>query len=399
MLRRAALYLATGSAVAVLFSIAVSQILLVAATLTLLVAREPLQFPPLKVPLTLFFVWTVLAVLLSSDPAAGIPQIRKFFVFLLPLVLYTTLRGVEDGKRLVVLWAGFAAVSGLWSFVQFWSKRSEALGRGWDFYLHYVANRATGFMSHWMTFSAEQMLAGLAIAALLLFGAVTGRVKLLLVAALCIIGGSIVISWTRSVWLATAIAGLYLVAVSRPKWLLALPVVLVAAGVVAPGSVRDRAVSIYQPHGQVDSNDHRRVTFFTGLEMVKAHPWFGLGPEIVGRDFNRYVPPEIPRPLPAGFYGHLHNIYLQYSAERGIPALIAMLVFIGKVLFDLAMAARRLPAQARLHRAALHAAVAGVLAVLIEGFFEMNLGDTEVLTMFLALVAVGYVARREAAVA
>jgi hypothetical protein len=39
-----------------------------------------------------------------------------------------------------------------------------------------------------------------------------------------------------------------------------------------------------------------------------------------------------------------------------------------------------------------HGAVAAILAILAEGFFEYNLGDSEVLTIFLAVVACGYAA-------
>ena len=63
--------------------------------------------------------------------------------------------------------------------------------------------------------------------------------------------------------------------------------------------------------------------------MIRAHPWFGLGPEEVKLQFNSYVPPDIPRPLPEGWYGHLHNIYLQYAAERGIPTMLLMLWMLG----------------------------------------------------------------------
>jgi hypothetical protein len=40
----------------------------------------------------------------------------------------------------------------------------------------------------------------------------------------------------------------------------------------------------------------------------------------------------------------------------------------------------------------LHGAVAVVLAVMVEGCVEYNLGDSEVLTMFLVATACGYLA-------
>jgi O-antigen ligase len=205
-----------------------------------------------------------------------------------------------------------------------------------------------------------------------------------------VIAVSIAVAWTRSVWLATAVAAAYLVGALRARLLLLIPLVLLAVFVVAPSEVQRRVTSIWQPHGTADSNDHRIITFRTGLEMVRAHPLLGVGPEIVGRDFMRYVPADIHRPLPEGFYGHLHNFYLQYAAERGLPALAALLVLIGMALVHFVRAARRVPVADRASRAVLHGAIACVIAILIEGFFELNLGDTEVLTMFLAILASGY---------
>src|SRR5579871_3688612 len=74
-------YLAFGSAVSILFSIAVSQILLAASVAALAGLRAPFRFPPIKVPLLLFFFLTIVADLLSGEPMTGMPQIRKLFVF------------------------------------------------------------------------------------------------------------------------------------------------------------------------------------------------------------------------------------------------------------------------------------------------------------------------------
>ena len=106
--------------------------------------------------------------------------------------------------------------------------------------------------------------------------------------------------------------------------------------------------------------------------------------------FDRWVPASA-LPLPVGYYGHLHNIYLQYAAERGLPTLAIFLWMIAKILWDFAVALRR-KLIAPEGRFVLHGAIAVILAILAEGFAENNLGDSEVLTMFLAVVAFGYVA-------
>jgi O-antigen ligase len=123
--------------------------------------------------------------------------------------------------------------------------------------------------------------------------------------------------------------------------------------------------------------------------MVRRHPWFGLGPEEIRPSFEAYVPAGIPRPLPPGWYGHLHNIYFQYAAERGIPALCFLLWMIGKMVIDFARALRSGTVSPQ-RRYILHGAIAVVIAVLAAGFFEYNLGDSEVLTMFLAVTTAAY---------
>jgi O-antigen ligase len=126
--------------------------------------------------------------------------------------------------------------------------------------------------------------------------------------------------------------------------------------------------------------------------MIKAHPWFGIGPEEIGRQFNAYVPVDVQRPLPVGYYGHLHNIYVQYAAERGLPGLVCILWFILMAAWDFIGAITRLKGIRSLQLSILHGAVAVMLGILVGGIFEYNLGDSEVLMMFVAVVAIGYAA-------
>jgi putative inorganic carbon (hco3(-)) transporter len=199
---------------------------------------------------------------------------------------------------------------------------------------------------------------------------------------------SIVIGWTRSVWLATGVSSVYLVSVWRPKFLLLAPLLLLLGWFVSPRSVRQRVISIYQPDDQIDSNRHRYVTFRTGIAMIEANPWFGIGPEMPGRLFQQYVPRDVRRPLPEGFYGHLHNVYLQYAAERGLPALLVFLWMVATMAYH--WSRRALSTANMQQRAILHGCIAALLALLIEGFFEHNLGDSEILSMFWIVIAWGY---------
>jgi putative inorganic carbon (HCO3(-)) transporter len=284
----------------------------------------------------------------------------------------------------------------LWSFHQYIDKRERAAELGRDFYVYYVANRITGFLGHWMSFSGVQMMALLMVLAVIFFWPPPRKIVIALYFAAFLILVSIVLGNTRSVWAATAAGAVFLVWKWWPKMLLLLPVLGFAGFLIAPDSVKERIISIYKPHGTVDkpngtldSNLHRYVTYRTGVDMIKAHPWFGLGPEIVNRDFQKWVPADIPRPLPDGYYGHLHSIYIHYAAERGIPTMLMVLWLLGKIVFDFLRGARNATGPPR---AFLYGGIAVVIGILIEGFFELNLGDSEPLGLFLAVVACGYLA-------
>ncbi|MCW5978427.1 MAG: O-antigen ligase family protein [Bryobacteraceae bacterium] len=385
---RAAFVLTFGAAAASLFSIAVCHSMMALALAALLLSGEKLRFPPIKLPLALFMGLTVASLAFSGDAAAGRPQIRKFYVFFILLLVYSVVRGTDRVRGLVKAWVGIGALSAALSLYQFSEKYQKARALGQDFYEAYIADRTTGFMSHWMTFGGHMMLVFLLAAGFILFAPSACRKMALWIVCAALVAAAIVLGLTRSIWMATGAGGIYLLWRWRRKTVLLLPVVLAAIVALGPASIRQRVLSLARPHGQLDSNEHRIVCWRTGWNMIRAHPWFGLGPQRVTLDFDRYVPPDIPRPLPEGWYGHLHNIYIHYAAERGIPAMLALMWMLGKILYDFLRGIVRSPPGDR--RAILHSGVAVVIAILVAGIFELNLGDTEVLTLFLAVAACGY---------
>jgi putative inorganic carbon (hco3(-)) transporter len=384
-------WLAFGAAASILFSIAVSQILLGVSMLALFVSRKRLRFPPIGLPLALFFTATVIADLLSGDPLKGVPQIRKFFVFGIILVLFNTFDSVSQIRNLILTWAGIASVSASLAIGQFVHRWNDAVQLHASVYDYVLDGRITGFASHWMTYGGQQMIALLWLLALLLF-APAGVWKIGGWASAAIIWIAIVLGLTRSIFLAAVPAGVLLLAWSYKRWLVwaALGVAL-GMLLVAPPQIRDRVRSVFRPHGNVDSNYRRTIMARTGLRMIEAHPVFGIGPEQIEPQFLKYLPADVPLPLPKGWYGHLHNVYLQYAAERGLPALACMLWIVGRMTRDFYRALREWPNQTEVRFVWL-GALAVIAAVLAEGFFEYNLGDSEVLTMFLATMTCGYIA-------
>jgi O-antigen ligase len=387
---RAARWLTFGSAAAIMFSIAVSQILLALAFAALLASGEKLRLPRIKWPLALFMLGTLISLALSDDPGAGLPQVRKFFVFLELLVVYSTLRDLKIVRWLFLTWAGIGGLTAVRGMVQFAAKMRQAAELGQISYSAYVGERITGFTSNWNTYAAEEMLALLMVGAFLLF-APRGKRTWVWVLCAILMGGAVLLTWTRGVWIAVAVAAGYLVW-RRRSWLVVLvPLAVLVAFFVSPAATRARFTSIYNPTS-ADSNQFRIVVWRTGLRMIERHPLLGVGPEGVKSHFDEYVPEDIPRPLPTGFYGHLHNIYLHYAAERGIPTMLVLMWMLLQIGVDFWRGLRTLAPGPNHRRFLLNGGIAVLLATMVEGVVELNLGDSEVLTMFLVVVACGYLA-------
>ena len=390
-LLRVALWSAFASSALIVVGIAPSQILLGLALATLFLSREKLQLPPIKLPLGLFLLGTLIAIVFSGNPAAGWPQVKKIYVFFQLLVVFSLLRNLVIMRWLFLSWAGLGGLSAGLSFVQFARKVHQAHATGSDVYASYIGERITGFMSHWYTFSAEEMFVLIMLGSFLFFASHAGRQMWIWIVVGLVSSLGLLLAETRGVWIATTIAGLYLVWFWRRWLVLAVPIAIAAAVLISPDVIQQRFTSIFVPSSG-DSNDFRRVTWRTGLRMIERHPWLGLGPEMPRIHFDEYVPADIPRPLPVGSYIHLHNIYLHYAAERGIPTLLAFLWLMGRILVDFWRGLRTLPPGRSDRRFLLHGGIAVVIATLVDGVANMNLGDSEVLTMFLVVVACGYLA-------
>lgn len=391
---RAASWFTFGAAASIVFSIAACNILMALALTTLLFSGEKLRLPRIKLPLGIFMALTLLAWVFSPDSwIDGYPQIRKFWVFCILLLVFSAMRGLKIIRRLFLAWAGLASISALRGVVQFAGKMQQAHQSGVKFYDYYVGERIAGFSSHWNTFSAEEMFALLMLASLLMFGAKVAKRWVWILCGM-LIAVTLYLGETRAVWVATALAGLYLVWCWK-RWFVALvPVVGILLFLISPLALRDRFTSLFRDK-QVDSNTFRIIAWNAGIQMIEKHPVLGLGPEGPKYHFQEYVPPDVWDSKPPGFYQHLHNVYLQYGAERGIPALLVFLWLLCQILVDFRRGLKGLPPGSGDRRFLLQGGIATTLAMMAEGIAEVNFGDSEPLTMFLIVVACGYLAMEE----
>ncbi|HEV2176387.1 MAG TPA: O-antigen ligase family protein [Terriglobia bacterium] len=378
------------------------------------------RFPPVKLPLALFLLTTLISIFFAENPTVGWVDIRKFVLF---LILLLAVNLVVTARHLKWLYGGVflgAALAGLYGVRQFALQYREvrALHPG-QVYSYMTATRITGFMGHWMNFGGQEMLAFAALVAFLLlsgfgvrgseFGVQHGRSKrpLAMISdadrrpptpgprppslwwlALAIIALSILLNFTRGVWLGCFVASVYVVSRCRARALWALPVLVAAIYLAAPGLVRDRLNSLRHPAAD-PSLAMRFEIWHAGLAMIRRHPWVGVGPNNINEVYTLYLPrgyqPEV------GYHEHMHNDALQVAAERGLPCLAAWLWFM------IALSWRFVKIRQRLARAGqstwvADAALAGWLAFVAEGFFEFNFGTSPVLMVFLFVISTPFVA-------
>lgn len=388
------LYLAGAAAVAAPVSIAACQILMGATAAAMLATRSRWRIPPVWIPLVLFMLGTLASGAASGHFRAGWPQYKKFIVYVMLFLVTSAIITMKQVQWIGWGWALGATLSAAWALNQFYNKYQDAADAHLDFYRAYVADRITGFANHWMTFSGEMLMSLMIIAALVFFSTDRKWVWWLLGAG-ALVSVALVLAYTRIMWLGAAVGGAYLLWVWKKWTVLALPVLAGTVLLANPFGLGERAMSVFRPHGELDSNQHRVITRRVGWEMIKAHPLLGVGPQQVGPQFRNYLPADLSSKLPEGYYAHLHNIYVHYAAERGIPTMLALMWVIARALWDFARGVRRLAAGAE-QRWMLHGAIAVIFAILVAGYSEYNLNDSEVLSMFLAVVGCGYVALWEA---
>ncbi len=386
------------SSVSLVLSIAVAQTLLVIALVLLLLSNTRLRLPPVAWPLAGFLGWTLLSMAASDDPSAGWPQIKKFLVFTVLLVVFSVFSRVDQARRLFEALFVCTLAAALVGIVQFAIKLAEASAAGQDFYDSYVGQRITGFFGHWMTFSQVLLMVFLMLAGYVLFSRSGRRFgRAVWWGCSAVFGVALVLSGTRSVWAASLLGIVYLLWHSNRRVLWLGPVALVLLQLASPRSIERRVTSLIDPQAY----SARVIMWRTGARMVEAHPWFGVGPMRVGPRFAEFQPADITE-LPLAYYEHLHNVFIHYAAERGIPAALFLLLALGKVLWDHRRALAKLPAGYSDERFLLHGVIAATLGLGVVSCSDVSLGDSEILGVYLTVIALGYravdsVSRRAAA--
>jgi O-antigen ligase len=377
-------------------SITLSEATLVVLALVLVLgprAARPRASWPLIGPMLAFALWTLVTVLASARPGESFMASRGLLTL---LAFYVVLHALPDARAAARFANGLliaVAIVAVLSIVQVGFCPAEGTVDSSSAAVRLLMRkcaRARGFFSIYMTLA--------------------GVLSLVLVSTLPLVAlGRPGTAWALPAWLAgllalglTSVRGAWLgfgagVAGAalglRRRWLVLAALVLVLAGalVVEPGLLR-RLKTV----GDIadDTTRDRLAMLDAGLRLAIAHPLTGIGPGQVKNVYPTVASAEALRRSTS----HLHNTPLQIVVERGLPGLAAWLaIWVG--FFGAAWRVfRRIPPADEESRALVLGSMAAIAAFLVAGLFEYNFGDTEVLLVALAVMALPFVVERDLAV-
>jgi O-antigen ligase len=321
-------------------------------------------------PLGLYVLLLGASIVASYDPRVSVGSLTELIslctVFLGPLLV----RGERRTRRLVDALVAAGALIACYGLLQF----LDGYG-GLD-------RRIRGPFSHWMTYAGVLLICDLLLLARLSVDPASRRAWRWI--ALAAINLGLLGSLTRGAWVALAVMLAALLALRRPRYLLAfLPAALLFL-LLAPVPLVNRILSIADL--QDSSNYDRLCMADAGLRMIAERPLFGIGPDMVQRRYALYRNPTAPR----FWVPHLHNDLLHLTAERGLSSFAA---YIWLMAAPIVLAVRRYRAEggARGPRADLYLGTVLALAGFnLAGLFEYNWGDTEVQRLALFLLAIPF---------
>jgi O-antigen ligase len=237
------------------------------------------------------------------------------------------LSAVQDKIR---VWKGIFLTASLGSaavIVGFFSRTiryRQELAAGGDpaFYL-----RNGGLLHHWMIYATVEIVV---FAALLEFRAAYPEARRWTQPALIVNSLAVVVSLTRSLWLACFVLVVAHLLWHRSRLVWLAPIVPLIALWAGPTSLRARVAVSFQP--DYYSNAERVQMLRVGWKMIREQPLMGKGPGRVDKLYPSYL--ASGEPVPA-YHGHLHNNAVQLAAQFGIPALAAAMLWLAVLVHEL----------------------------------------------------------------
>ena len=337
---------------------------------------------PLGIPFLLYILACLVAVANAYDISYSYKSLKKLLEM---LIFFWVLNGVRDNRlrdTLSLVLIASATIAGLFGFYQVWSNQLDPGG-----VLHTEA-RVEGTMSVYMTFAGTLMMVATLTCGRIFFRRPAS--PWLWVAA-GIIMACLLLTLTRQAWLGLLIGLGFLIFFWRKKFLLLLPILLIAVFFASPEAVKTRLTDMVSGK---DVPFAMRVNLWqVGWKIFKDYPLTGCGFRCVDLINNQYPDPYGDKAV--GGHGAIkqlrgmHNNFIQLAVDTGILGLTAWLgiwVCFFRLLYHRSKAIKRDPHECWV----IYGSAAVGISFLAGGCFETNFYDSEVAMLLYFIMALPF---------
>src|ERR1043166_1100323 len=241
--------------------------------------------------------------------------------------------------------------------------------------------RASGFYGQFITFAeALQLIGSLALGLLIAIPIGFSHKRVLLVVAFVVYAGALFLTITRASWLSFLISAAAMVFIGASRRTVLICVVLAIPLTIAGLFYLQQKRQV----GFIDTSDEstawRLMVWREGFGLLTSSPRHlavGIGMDSIKNHYLEWHMFDDGRqPV-----GHMHSTPLQFALERGVPTLIAWIVWMFMYLQTLWRKLRKNKLE-WIERGILLGAFGGTIGVLTSGLVHYNWGDSEVVMIF-----------------
>ena len=341
----------------------------------------------LGIPIALFALASLIAVIDAYDVRYSFPPLKKLLEFLIFFWIVNCIRNNNLRDQLSLLLIVAATLASLYGFYQGWRDGVNLM------------NRVEGTMSVYMTFAGLIMMVGLVALGRVLFRSPREN---WLWSAILIIFICLLMTFTRQAWLGFLVGICFIGYIRQKKYFLIGTTLIISLVVLIAVFMRPQVESMLVPNAETfiehlknrvssmvsgrDSTYNMRLELWqVGWEIFRDYPLTGCGFRCVDL-LNAQYPDSM------GIVNRLrgmHNNFMQLAVDTGILGLGAWLS-IWFYFFRLLHRKKLALDGAANERWVIFASAAAVLAFLVGGCFESNLYDSEVMMVLYFIMALPF---------
>jgi len=297
----------------------------------------------------------LLSTAFSVAPLESLFHVRKLYAFALIWLVAEAAREPRVRHRIVPLILAGASLTAAVGFLIYVAKIQRDPGY-----------RLQSLLSNQMTSGgvlADSVLWGLAT-----FAVARGMRRIGYGLALVPLGVALVLTQTRSHWLGAALGAAVILLALAPRWGWTLPVAVAVGTWLSPARITARLFSIVNPHDP--GNQGRLSMWRSGLDIIRDHPWIGVGCQDLLSLYRRYRYPDWTFES-----GHFHNNFIQVTVMTG---LVGLLAFLAWHVAAVGLLVKGIRAARGEDRGLAAGATAVFAALIVAGMFDFTFGDAEV---------------------